>query len=153
VCNVTNAGAPNRFIATWELLGYTYRFTLTTLTSSNCPVVATPQSGCNPLLVFDCFDTIIGDGEGSLESHQTGNTAVPNPLFTNCSPPNCGQITFTFSDNGSAKTGAAAQPPPFDFGEFTINDLRTGLPLVDACMICEGAKADYKANQRGSIFH
>jgi hypothetical protein len=145
-CDVTvPMGYPNFFKVSWkDLLGNSYKFTLRTLDQSTCSYQSPPGIMCDQL-VFDCFDTIVGNGTGSLESR--GPTGDINPLLPNCDT--CGFIEFGLRDNGPAKTGDPLQAEPFDGGEFTVSDLTTG-GLLAACADCPFGKADYRAHQRGT---
>jgi hypothetical protein len=139
---------PDFLEITWnDLRGDTFTFKLRKLTFSQCtkPTMF-PSFICDPFIVDDCFDTIVGRGTGSITT--TGPNAAS---FPSCS--DCGEVDFNFTDNGPPKTGSLTQTPPYDQGSFTVSrrvSASVSNGILFGCTDCPLSKADYRARQRGT---
>jgi hypothetical protein len=162
LCAQTDAGVPNSMVINWKdaTSGIRYSFHLDRVTSFRCfndGTSAASPPPCYSINPDDCFNTIVGEGVGSLVGRDGGNQIVAGGKTCPASafPPFCGLVDFTFTDRGEPNLGGPRQNPPppgtptFDNGEFTVTDLsdRPGNPVaVVAACGCE--RANYQANNK-----
>jgi hypothetical protein len=157
LCSQTaNAGPPNNLVANWKdsITGIRYSFHLAVLSTTSCTFdptgVASPPP-CDPIAhPTTCFNTISGEGEGTLIGRDgngqivAGGKSCPNSLF----PPYCGLVDFRFTDRGEPNLGGPRTDPlTYDSGTLSVTDLsdRPNNPalVVDACGC---VRANYQAH-------
>jgi hypothetical protein len=163
LCDQTDAGAPNNMVINWKdsVTGIRYSFHLDRVTSLQCfydGTVAASPPPCDPTTNPNCFNTIIGQGLGSLVGRSAGGQIVAGGSKTctnadNPFPPYCGYVEFRFTDRGEPNLGGMRVNPPsgtatFDDGEFTVSDL-SDHPVPGAVVsACGCLRANYQAHNQ-----
>jgi hypothetical protein len=162
LCSQTDAGPPNNMVINWKdaVTGIRYSFHLDRVTTLQCfydGTVAASPPPCDPLANPSCFNTIVGEGVGSLVGRDGGNqivaggkscTAASNPF-----PPFCGLVDFRFTDRGEPNLSGnrvnVPGNPTFDEGEFQVTDLsdRPGNPAA-VVAACGCLRANYQAHNQ-----
>jgi hypothetical protein len=163
LCAQTDAGPPNNMVINWKdtVTGIRYSFHLDRVTTLQCFYDATTAASpppCDPTANPSCFNTIVGEGVGTLIGRNGGNqivaggtscTAASNPF-----PPFCGLVDFRFTDRGEPNLGGIRVNPPlgtatFDDGEFSVTDLsdRPGNPAA-VVAACGCLRANYQAHNQ-----
>ena len=162
LCAQTAGGPPNNLVVNWKdaLTGIRYSFHLDQVTTLRCfydgTVPASPPP-CDPLANPNCFNTIVGEGVGSLVGRNGGGQIVAGgtscTAATNPFPPFCGLIDFRFTDRGEPNLSGtrvnAPGSPTFDDGELTVTDLsdRAGNPAA-VVAACGCLRANYQAHNQ-----
>jgi hypothetical protein len=163
LCAQTDAGPPNNMVINWNdtNTGIRYSFHLDKVTSLQCfydGTVAASPPPCDPTTNPNCFNTIIGQGLGSLVGRSAGGQIVAGGSKTctnadNPFPPYCGYVEFRFTDRGEPNLGGMRVNPPsgtatFDDGEFTVSDL-SDHPVPGAVVsACGCLRANYQAHNQ-----
>jgi hypothetical protein len=162
LCAVTNGGPPNNMVINWKdtTTGIRYSFHLDVVTTQDCfydeTIPASPPP-CYPTPVAPtdkCFNSIVGEGLGTLIGRDGGNKVVvggkscPN----GSRPPYCGQVEFKFTDRGEPNLGGPrpAGTQMFDEGEFTVSDVSDPNPLNAKAVVvaCGCLRANYQAHNQ-----
>jgi hypothetical protein len=142
-------------VINWKdsITGIRWSFHLDVVTTLRCfydgTVPASPPP-CNPTTNPNCFNTITGEGEGSLIGRSSGGQIVGGGKScpTSAFPPYCGLVDFKFTDRGEPNLGGPRTTPGmFDDGEFSVTDLsaRLGNPVA-VVSACACVRANYQAH-------
>jgi hypothetical protein len=159
LCSQTNAGVPNNMVINWQdvVTGIRYSFHLDVVSTLQClydgTVPASPPP-CDPTVNPNCFNTISGEGMGSLIGRTSGGQIVAGGKSCNAPsnpfPPFCGLVDFKFTDRGEPNLGGPrTDTSMFDDGEFSVTDLsdRPGNPVA-VVSACGCLRANYQAHNQ-----
>jgi hypothetical protein len=166
LCAQIDAGPPNNMVVNWKdsVSGTRYSFHLDRVTSLRCFYDGTSAASppfCDPTLNPDCFNTIVGEGVGSLIGRSGGNQIVAGGKAcsapSNPFPPFCGLVDFRFTDRGEPNlSGQRVNPlfatPTFDDGEFSVTDLNAVGGPAGVVAACGCIRANYQAHNKAAAW-